>query len=48
MGHAISMDAKRRIESLSGVVEADVQLVWEPAWNPQMISPEGRAKLGMD
>ena len=48
MGHAISMDAKCRIESLPGVGEADVQVVWDPPWNPQMISPEGRAKLGMD
>lgn len=48
MGHAISMDAKSRIEKLPGVGEADVQVVWDPPWNPQMISPEGRAKLGMD
>lgn len=48
MGHAISMDAKSRIETLPGVGEADVQVVWDPPWNPQMISPEGRAKLGMD
>ena len=48
MGHAISMDAKHRIESLPGVAEADVELVWDPPWNPQMISPEGRAKLGME
>ena len=48
MGHAISMDAKQRIESLPGVAEADVQVVWDPPWNPHMISPEGRAKLGME
>ncbi|MGH7785922.1 MAG: putative Fe-S cluster assembly protein SufT [Candidatus Binatia bacterium] len=48
MGGAISMDAKSRIESLPGVAEADVQVVWEPPWNPHMISPEGRAKLGME
>ena len=48
MGHAISMDAKSRIETLPGVGEADVQVVWDPPWNPQMISPEGRSKLGMD
>lgn len=48
MGYAISMDAKERIERLAGVTEADVQLVWEPPWNPQMISAEGRSKLGMD
>jgi metal-sulfur cluster biosynthetic enzyme len=29
-------------------IEADVQVVWDPPWNPHMISPEGRAKLGME
>lgn len=48
MGGPISMDAKQRIESLPGVSEATVEVVWDPPWNPQMISPEGRAKLGMD
>jgi probable FeS assembly SUF system protein SufT len=48
MGGPISMDAKHRIESLAGVEEADVQVVWDPPWNPHMISPEGRAKLGME
>jgi probable FeS assembly SUF system protein SufT len=48
MGGPISMDAKQRIETLPGVSEASVEVVWDPPWNPQMISPEGRAKLGMD
>jgi probable FeS assembly SUF system protein SufT len=47
MGPSIAMDAQRRIESLSGVGEAHVRVVWDPPWNPNMISPEGRAKLGM-
>jgi probable FeS assembly SUF system protein SufT len=48
MGQTIAMDARHRIEALPGVAEADVQVVWEPPWNPQMISSEGRAKLGME
>lgn len=48
MGQTIAMDARQRIESLPGVAEADVQVVWEPPWNPHMISAEGRAKLGME
>ncbi|MBX3023821.1 putative Fe-S cluster assembly protein SufT [bacterium] len=48
MGGPISMDAKHRIESLPGVDTADVEVVWDPPWNPHMISPEGRAKLGME
>lgn len=47
MGPAIAMDAKRRIEALPGVEEADVQVVWDPPWSPHMISAEGKAKLGM-
>jgi len=48
MGPAIAMDAKNRVEQLPGVSEADVQVVWDPPWTPRMISPEGRAKLGLD
>jgi probable FeS assembly SUF system protein SufT len=47
MGPSIAMDAQRRIESLPGVAEACVDVVWDPPWNPNMISPEGKAKLGM-
>jgi probable FeS assembly SUF system protein SufT len=48
MGQTIALDARHRIEGLPGIAEADVQVVWEPPWNPHMISPEGRAKLGME
>ena len=48
MGQTIAMDARQRIENLPGVAAADVQVVWDPPWNPHMISPEGRAKLGME
>ena len=47
MGPSIAMDARRRIESIPGVEEADVQVVWDPPWSPHMISPEGKARLGM-
>jgi probable FeS assembly SUF system protein SufT len=47
MGTSIAADARYKLLSLPGVVDADVQLVWDPPWNPQMISPEGRERLGM-
>jgi probable FeS assembly SUF system protein SufT len=47
MGPSIAMDAQRRIEALAGVAEAHVQVVWDPPWNPNMISPEGKSRLGM-
>ena len=33
------------IHDLTGV---QVELVWDPPWNPVMISPEGRTLLGID
>ena len=47
MGPSIAMDAQHRIEAVPGVEEADVLVVWDPPWNPNMISPEGKARLGM-
>ena len=39
---------KRRINALPGITGTEIQIVWEPAWSPQKISPEGRAQLGID
>ena len=48
MGASIALDARQKLQSLPGVSEANVELVWDPPWNPQMISAEGRARLGLD
>jgi probable FeS assembly SUF system protein SufT len=47
MGASIAADARNKILDLPGVVEADVQVVWDPVWSPEKISPEGRALLGI-
>jgi probable FeS assembly SUF system protein SufT len=47
MGTSIAADAQYKLLDLPGVKEADVQVVWEPAWTPQRISPEGKAVLGI-
>jgi probable FeS assembly SUF system protein SufT len=47
MGPSIARDAQRRIEALAGVAEAEVRVVWDPPWNPEMISPEGKKQLGV-
>jgi probable FeS assembly SUF system protein SufT len=47
MGPAIAYDAQSKILSIDGIDEADVQLVWDPPWNQNMISEAGRMKLGM-
>ena len=47
MGTSIAADARNKLLDLPGVVEADVQVVWDPPWTPEKISPEGRALLGI-
>ena len=47
MGPTIAADAQSRIMTIPGVDEARVDLVWDPAWNQEMISLEGKMKLGM-
>jgi len=47
MGGSIAADARNKLLDLSGVVEADVQVVWDPPWTPEKISPEGRTLLGI-
>ncbi len=48
MGASIAADARQKILDLPGVKQADVEVVWEPPWSPQMISPQGRQLLGME
>lgn len=47
MGPAIAADAQAKIMTIDGIDDARVELVWDPAWNQDMISEEGKMKLGM-
>jgi len=47
MGTTIAADAEQKLKGLSGVEAASVEIVWDPPWSPQMISEEGRGKLGI-
>jgi probable FeS assembly SUF system protein SufT len=48
MGPVIAGDARAKIAALPGVEEAKVHIVWDPVWTPQMISEEGRQRLGLE
>ena len=47
MGPTIAADAQSKILMLDGVSNAQVDIVWDPVWNQEMISEEGKMKLGM-
>ena len=41
-------DVRTKIESVEGVKQANVDLVFEPAWDQSMMSEEAREELGFD
>jgi len=47
MGPVIAADAQSRILTIDGIEDATVDLVWDPVWNQDMITEEGKMKLGM-
>src|SRR3979490_2248644 len=44
----ISAQVKSRLEQLPGIRNANVNVIWEPAWTPERLSPEARKQLGID
>ena len=40
-------EVKAKVEKVPGVASADVELVWDPAWNPSMMTEAARLQLGM-
>jgi len=47
MGDVIAHDAKTRIETVPGVGEASVEVVFDPPWNQGMMSEAAKLELGM-
>ena len=48
MGPQIAQQAEDRISEIEGVGEIDVEMVFDPPWNPEMISEAGKLQLGME
>jgi probable FeS assembly SUF system protein SufT len=48
MGDIIAQDARSRILSVPGVTNANVEVVFDPPWNQQMMSEAARLTLGID
>lgn len=46
--HGIILEQVRnRLAGIPAISECSVNLVWEPAWTPDRISPEAQRKLGI-
>lgn len=47
MHESIAQGVQWALLGLEGVEEADVEVVWDPPWNPSMMTERGRAAVGM-
>lgn len=43
----LPLEVQAKVEGVPGVGEADVEIVWDPEWNPSMMSEAARLELGM-
>jgi probable FeS assembly SUF system protein SufT len=47
MGPVLAADVKHKVESLSEVKDADVEVVFDPVWDRSMMSDAAKLQLGM-
>jgi FeS assembly SUF system protein len=45
---AIPEQVRSKVAAVEAVNDVKVDIVWEPAWNPSMISASGKAALGLE
>ena len=48
MADEVLAEVKRSVELTPGVKNCNIELVFEPEWNPSLLSDEARVILGMD
>lgn len=46
MHESIGWGVKNALSSLEGVNDVNVEIVWDPPWNPSMMTEAGRAATG--
>jgi metal-sulfur cluster biosynthetic enzyme len=47
MGEVLKADMERKIRQLPGVTDVDVEVVFEPPWNQDMMSEAAKLELGL-
>ena len=47
VAESMPAEVEMRVLSVPGIRDAEVKLVWEPAWVPRKMSDEARLELGM-
>jgi len=47
MHESIRRGAQNALMNLAGVSDADVEVTWDPPWNPSLMTEAGRAATGV-
>ncbi len=47
VAESLPMEVKEKAASVQGVKDVDIELTFEPPWDEEMISDEGKFELGM-
>jgi metal-sulfur cluster biosynthetic enzyme len=47
MGAALKAEVERRVLTVPDVKGVNVELVWDPIWDPSMMSEAARLELGL-
>ena len=48
MGEHMAKDIKQKLENLDEISVANVEIIFDPPWEPSMMNDEARKKLGFD
>jgi len=46
VAESLPIDVEAKVNALEGVSRAYVEIVWEPTWNPEMMSEAAKLELG--
>jgi FeS assembly SUF system protein len=47
VAESMPAEVELRVEAVPGVRDAEVNLVWDPAWDPQKMTDDAKLELGM-
>ncbi len=47
VAESLPAEVKEKVAAIEGVKGCEVEIVWDPPWNPTMMSEEARLELGM-
>lgn len=48
VAESLPIEVRERVADVDGVTDVDVEITWDPPWDPEMMSEAARLELGFD